>query len=58
MKKFIIENFKEYKIETKKALDHFDTIIKHGQEFLIDRGDLSKEISIISDENIISIRSV
>ena len=37
---------KIYKIETKKALDHFDTIIKHGQEFLIDRGDLSKEISI------------
>tara|TARA_B100000700_G_C14992337_1_gene831952 strand:- start:746 stop:1711 length:966 start_codon:yes stop_codon:yes gene_type:complete len=37
---------KIYKIETKKAIDSLDSIISKGQKFLIDRGDLSKEISI------------
>ena len=35
-----------FKIETKRAVDDFRNIIKIGDIFLIDRGDLSKEISI------------
>lgn len=35
-----------YKIESKQALKNFDEIIKFGDEFLIDRGDLSKETSL------------
>ena len=37
---------KIYKIETKKAYKDFNKIVKKGQNFLIDRGDLSKEVSI------------
>ena len=40
-----IEN-KIFKIETKNAVKNFKKIIKYGNNFLIDRGDLSKEISI------------
>ena len=36
-----------FKIETKKAVNEFDEIIKKGNNFLIDRGDLSKDINII-----------
>ena len=35
-----------FKIETKKAVSNFKKIIKEGKNFLIDRGDLSKDISI------------
>jgi pyruvate kinase len=35
-----------FKIETKQSLDEFTKIIKNGNNFLIDRGDLSKDISI------------
>ena len=37
---------KIFKIETKNAVKNFDKMIKYGKNFLIDRGDLSKEISI------------
>jgi len=37
---------KIYKIETKQALKDIKKILANGQNFLIDRGDLSKEISI------------
>jgi pyruvate kinase len=37
---------KIYKIETKKAINNLNSIIKEGSNFLIDRGDLSKETSI------------
>lgn len=37
---------KIFKIESKKAIRSIDKIIKFGTNFLIDRGDLSKEISI------------
>jgi len=40
-----VEN-KIFKIETKNAVKNFDKMIKYGKNFLIDRGDLSKEISI------------
>jgi pyruvate kinase len=36
-----------FKIETKKAVNEFEEIIKKGNNFLIDRGDLSKDINII-----------
>ncbi len=39
---------KIYKIETKKAVKNFETMIKAGSNFLIDRGDLSKDIDIIN----------
>ena len=39
-----IENI--FKIETKQSVDKFKQIIKYGNNFLIDRGDLSKDISI------------
>ena len=35
-----------FKIESKRGLKNFKKIIKAGDEFLIDRGDLSKETSI------------
>ena len=35
-----------FKIETSKAVNNFEEIIKYGNNFLIDRGDLSKEIGI------------
>jgi len=35
-----------FKIESKRGLKNFKEIIKAGDEFLIDRGDLSKETSI------------
>ena len=46
LKKFflIVEGF--FKIESKRGLKNFKKIIKAGDEFLIDRGDLSKETSI------------
>lgn len=37
---------KIYKLETKEALNNLKKIIKAGQTFIIDRGDLSKEISV------------
>ena len=37
---------KIYKIETKNALKSIRSILKNGSNFLIDRGDLSKEVSI------------
>ena len=37
---------KIYKIESKTAVESFSKIIKYGNNFLIDRGDLSKEIAI------------
>lgn len=51
---FDIKNFKKilpsenkiYKIETKKACHNLESIIKEGESFLIDRGDLSKEVDI------------
>ena len=36
-----------FKIETKKAVNEFEEIIKKGNNFLIDRGDLSKDINVI-----------
>ena len=35
-----------FKIETKQSIDEFKKIIKEGNNFLIDRGDLSKDISV------------
>ena len=35
-----------FKIETKQAIDEFKEIIREGDNFLIDRGDLSKDISV------------
>ena len=37
---------KIFKIESKKAINSIEKIIKAGNNFLIDRGDLSKEVSI------------
>ncbi len=37
---------KIFKIETKKSLINISKIFKHGANFLIDRGDLSKDIKI------------
>ena len=39
---------KIYKIETSQALKNFKKIIKIGDNFLIDRGDLSKDIDLIN----------
>lgn len=36
-----------FKIETKKSVNEFKKIIQNANHFLIDRGDLSKDISII-----------
>ena len=50
---------KIYKIETIKAVKNIKSIIKNGKEFLIDRGDLSKETSVedipLIQRNIFSI---
>lgn len=35
-----------FKIETKQSINEFKKIIKEGNNFLIDRGDLSKDISV------------
>ena len=35
-----------FKIETKQSIDDFKNIVKEGNNFLIDRGDLSKDISV------------
>lgn len=35
-----------FKIETKQSVNKFNEIIKEGNNFLIDRGDLSKDISV------------
>ena len=37
---------KIFKIESKKAIQNLGKIIKEADEFIIDRGDLSKEITI------------
>ena len=37
---------KIFKIETKMAIKNFNSILKTGNNFLIDRGDLSKDVSI------------
>jgi len=43
----LLKNKKKiFKIETKQALNNLTKIIRSGQNFLIDRGDLSKDISI------------
>ena len=42
------KNKKIYKIESKEAIKNLESIIKYGSEFLIDRGDLSKEIGILN----------
>lgn len=39
---------KIYKIETKQAVKNLDKMLKYGNNFLIDRGDLSKDITIES----------
>ena len=45
--KNILKNYNQiYKIETNKAIKNISKIISSGKEFLIDRGDLSKETSI------------
>jgi len=45
-KKILPTENKIYKLETKKALQNLKTIIRSGSKFLIDRGDLSKEVKI------------
>ena len=37
---------KIFKIETKNAIKSFKEILKYGDQFLIDRGDLSKDVNI------------
>ena len=44
-KKLLVEN-KIYKIETLSAINDLKKILKYGDNFLIDRGDLSKETEI------------
>jgi pyruvate kinase len=44
--KILSKENKIYKLETKKALKNLDKIMKAGQNFIIDRGDLSKDISV------------
>ena len=39
-------NNKIFKIETLKAIKNFKSILKNGSYFLIDRGDLSKDVKI------------
>ena len=58
IKKFSLLLGKEnkiYKIETKEAIKNISKIIKKGEEFLIDRGDLSKETRV---ENIPIIKKI
>ena len=45
-KKILPTQTKIYKIESKHAVQTFNKLIKIGDNFLIDRGDLSKEMSI------------
>ena len=45
-KKLLKNEIKIYKIETKSALKNLKEIFSEGNKFLIDRGDLSKDISI------------
>ena len=40
------DQIKIFKIETSSAIKNLNKIIKYGENFLIDRGDLSKEIGI------------
>ena len=44
--KLLKNQIKIFKIETKNALKNLNKIILAGQNFLIDRGDLSKDVSI------------
>ena len=44
--KMLKNKFKIFKIETSKAVKNFSQLIKAGDNFLIDRGDLSKDISL------------
>ena len=44
--KLLNNRTKIYKLETKRALKNFSVLKKHGNNFLIDRGDLSKSVSI------------
>jgi len=44
--KLLNKNNKIFKLETMKALKSFNSLNKYGKDFLIDRGDLSKSISI------------
>ena len=44
-KKLLKNKIKIYKIETKSALNNIKKILLAGDEFLIDRGDLSKDIT-------------
>ena len=44
--KILKKENKIFKIETKKALSDLKKIFKYGKNFLIDRGDLSKDIKI------------
>ena len=54
------ESNKIFKIETLNACDNFQQIIKKGNYFLIDRGDLSKDVKIenipIVQRNLFNIR--
>ena len=43
--KLLKNKVKIFKLESKSALKNLDKILKVGKKFLIDRGDLSKEIS-------------
>ena len=45
-KKILPTENKIYKLETKRALTNLKKIVKIGDNFLIDRGDLSKEVNI------------
>ncbi len=44
--KLIVNSRKIFKLETKKAVKNLNKMFKYGKDFLIDRGDLSKEVSI------------
>ena len=44
--KLLKKENKIFKIETKNAIKSFKEILKHGDQFLIDRGDLSKDVNI------------
>ena len=42
----MLKNKKIFKIETKNAIKEFRSLIKIGNNFLLDRGDMSKEVKI------------
>ena len=46
--KYLPYNNKINKIETKNAIKNLDKLLRKGTNFLIDRGDLSKEIGILN----------